>query len=56
MHTRQWRAYNRTGVAFEAHIFPQTKYCEKDVEREESVVKYSIPFVVATHTGITLLG
>ena len=45
--------YARTGVAFEAHIFPNTSHCEKAVESEESVVKYSIPFV-AEHTGLTL--
>jgi para-nitrobenzyl esterase len=50
---RNWRAYNRTGVLFEAHIFPMTKHCEKDVESEESVEKLSIPFV-AKATGIVL--
>ena len=45
---RSWRAYNRTGVLFEAHIFPQTKHCEKDVESEDTVQRYSIPFVVTT--------
>jgi para-nitrobenzyl esterase len=50
---RNWRAYNRTGVLFEAHIFPSTKHCEKDVESEESVEKLSIPFV-ARATGIVL--
>lgn len=50
---RNWRAYNRTGVLFEAHIFPSTKHCEKDVESEESVEKLSIPFV-AKATGIVL--
>ena len=48
---RSWRAYNRTGVLFEAHIFPSTKHCEKDVESEESVQKLSIPFV-SKATGI----
>ena len=45
--------YARTGVPFEAHVFPDTKHCEKDVESEESVVRYSIPFV-ARHTGLRL--
>jgi hypothetical protein len=46
--------YAKTGVPFEAHIFPNTSHCEKDVESESSVVKYSIPFV-AKHANLTLL-
>ena len=45
--------YARSGVAFEAHVFPNTSHCEKDVESESSVVLYSIPFV-AKHAGLTL--
>ena len=45
--------YARSGVPFEAHIFPNTSHCEKDVESEASVVHYSIPFV-AKHVGLTL--
>lgn len=46
--------YAKTGVPFEAHVFPNTSHCEKDVESESSVVKYSLPFV-AKHVGLTLL-
>ena len=48
------KGYSKTGVPFEAHIFPDTKHCEKDVESEASVVQYSIPFV-AKHLGLQLL-
>ena len=50
---RNWRAYNRTGVLFEAHIFPETKHCEKGVESEDSMQRLSLPFV-ARATGISL--
>ena len=46
--------YARTGVPFEAHVFPNTSHCEKEVESEASVANLSIPFV-ATHIGLTLL-
>ena len=45
--------YARTGVPFEAHVFPNTSHCEKDVESEASVATLSIPFV-AKHTGLVL--
>eukprot|EP01048_Picozoa_sp_COSAG05_P002805 COSAG05_NODE_122_length_17611_cov_47.044655_3_plen_89_part_00 len=45
--------YAKTGVAFEAHVFPNTSHCEKDVESEASVVNFSIPFV-AKHIGLAL--
>ena len=40
-------------VPFEAHVFPNTSHCEKDVESEESVENLSIPFV-AKHAGLVL--
>jgi|EP01049_Picozoa_sp_SAG25_P005362 dienelactone hydrolase len=45
--------YAKTGVPFEAHVFANTSHCEKEVESEASVVKFSIPFV-AKHTGLVL--
>jgi hypothetical protein len=40
-------------VLFEAHIFPETKHCEKGVESEDSMQRLSLPFV-ARATGISL--
>ena len=45
--------YARSGVAFEAHVFANTSRCEKDVESDSSVVRFSILFV-GKHTGMTL--
>ena len=45
--------YARTGVPFEAHVFPNTSHCELAVESEESMENLALPFV-AKHTGLIL--
>jgi len=51
---RNREGYARSGVPFEAHVFPNTKHCEKNVESESTVVQFSIPFV-AKHLELQLL-